>query len=248
MGATSNNVLGIDGCPGGGWVVVSLSRVGGAAIEHAPDVADLRRRCAAAAMALIDIPIGLMDGPRACDVAARAMIGPRRSSVFPAPPRWLLSCRTVQDADTMMASRGRRKVQRQLWNIVGRIRDVDGLLRAGTLPPGRLRECHPELCFRTLCGTPLEHSKHTPQGLALRRQILGRWWPGAAPLIDAALRTSHPWKEDDVLDAFAAAVTAAGLWQNELVTIPTPPPRDEVGLPMEMVVRVHRGSNSGGNA
>lgn len=234
--AWSDHVLGIDGCPGGGWVVVVISRDGRATVEHASSAGALARRCEAAALALIDIPIGLVDGPRLCDVEARAIVGPRRSSVFPAPPRWLLECRTVQEADKAMAARGRRKVQRQLWNIVARIRDIDDVLRSGALPAGRLRECHPEVCFRVLAGEPLRHSKHTREGLALRRAILERRWAGAGDIVDAAMQADSPWKEDDVLDAFAAALTAAGVWTCGLTTLPEDPPRDACGLPMEMVM------------
>jgi predicted RNase H-like nuclease len=39
----------------------------------------------------IDIPIGLTaSGPRSCDLEARRLLGPRRSSVFPAPAREVL--------------------------------------------------------------------------------------------------------------------------------------------------------------
>lgn len=230
-------VLGIDGCPGGGWVVARLSQHGQLSLGHAPDVTSLAGAAADSVLALVDIPIGLVDGPRACDVEARQIIGPRRSSVFPAPPRWLLDCDTLEAADAAMADHGRKRVQRQLWNIVARIREVDGLLRSGGLAPGRLRECHPELCFRTLRGRVLEHSKHSRDGLALRREIIAAYLPGAAASIDEALSSRSPWKEDDVLDACIAAITAAGVWTQELSTIPARPSIDACGLPMEMVVR-----------
>ncbi|MFA6045118.1 MAG: DUF429 domain-containing protein [Phycisphaerales bacterium] len=235
--SASKHVLGIDGCPGGGWVIVRLSLDGHLNVTHAPNVAALGAVASESVLSLIDIPIGLVDGPRTCDVEARQLIGPRRSSVFPAPPRWLLECDTLEAADEAMAARGRKRVQRQLWNIVARIREVDGLLRSGVLPPGRLRECHPEVCFRSLRGRVLEHSKHTREGLALRREIIEDHLPGAAAAIDAALRARAPWNEDDVLDACIAAITGAGVWTNELATLPAQPPRDACGLPMEMVVR-----------
>ncbi len=242
--AVSGPVLGIDGCPGGGWVVARLSLDGYLTFAHAENVAALGAAAAESVLSLIDIPIGLVEGPRACDVEARQIIGPRRSSVFPAPPRWLLDCDTLDAADAAMADHGRKRVQRQLWNIVARIREVDGLLRSGGLVPGRLRECHPEVCFRTLRGLVLEHSKHTREGLALRRQIIEEHLPGATTVIAAALRARAPWKEDDVLDACIAAITAAGVWTQELSTIPARPSIDACGLPMEMVVRWPREQRS----
>jgi predicted RNase H-like nuclease len=78
-------VAGIDGCAGG-WVVVTVEADGGASrsINRVDDlsgiVADLDSgRLGAVA---IDIPIGLPDeGSRRCDLEARKLIGPRRSSV-----------------------------------------------------------------------------------------------------------------------------------------------------------------------
>lgn len=52
-----------------------------------PDAKSLLKS-AAGAITAIDIPIGLPpDRPRHCDITARALLGPRRSSVFPAPVR-----------------------------------------------------------------------------------------------------------------------------------------------------------------
>jgi len=51
------------------------------------------------AVLAIDIPIGLLDGPRACDKAARKLLGqPRGSSVFPALSRPALGAQTYPEA------------------------------------------------------------------------------------------------------------------------------------------------------
>src|SRR5437870_3658001 len=78
-------LAGVDGCRLG-WVVATDDGV-----EVVPALDDVLVQCDAVG---IDIPIGLPDaGPRACDVEARRRLGPRRSSVFPAPRRALLPCR-----------------------------------------------------------------------------------------------------------------------------------------------------------
>jgi predicted RNase H-like nuclease len=47
----------------------------------------------------VDIPIGLPEsGARAADLAARAFVGPRRSSVFPTPTRVAIASATYADA------------------------------------------------------------------------------------------------------------------------------------------------------
>jgi predicted RNase H-like nuclease len=76
--ADESFVAGVDGCPGG-WVAfrVSLdSRATDVEIVDLPAI--LRDRPRGLAALAIDIPIGLLDGPRACDRAARKLLGPVR--------------------------------------------------------------------------------------------------------------------------------------------------------------------------
>jgi predicted RNase H-like nuclease len=94
-------LIGIDGCADG-WVVASS--------DQRLDVVDFfvvqrldglfRKAATGEALIVIDIPIGLTDGgPRACDVAARKLLGaPRNSSVFPAPSRQALAAATYDEA------------------------------------------------------------------------------------------------------------------------------------------------------
>ena len=138
---------------------------------------------------LIDVPIGLIDGPRACDVEARALLGARRSSVFPAPSRRLL---------TTQRYAGQCSVQ--LWNILYKIREVD----AGMTPrlQRRIREAHPECSFAQLNGGPLRFSKKTAEGLAERRALLRPLF-GTTPAVPGTA-------VDDVLDAYALLWSATG--------------------------------------
>ena len=91
---TERVVGGLDGCRAG-WVLVTVPAddAAGAAVLDVSVVANLDTvradleagRLVAAA---IDIPIGLPSRvPRPCDREARRLLGPRRSSVFPAPVR-----------------------------------------------------------------------------------------------------------------------------------------------------------------
>ena len=133
-------------------------------------------------LALIDIPIGLLDGPRACDLAARTLLGPRRSSVFPAPPRRLLRARRYAGQCSI-----------QLWNILGKIREVDEAMTRRL--QRRIREAHPECAFALLGGAPLRFPKKTAEGEAERRKLLRPHFGEIARLPGAA--------RDDVLDAYA---------------------------------------------
>lgn len=239
-------VAGADGCPGPSgeaWIGFILRPHHPPEPFHAHDTAALWQLCAEAGCrrVLLDVPIGLGDDSRDCDVLARRALGPRGPSVFPAPPRWLLDCTTVEQADAEKARRtGRRaKVQRQLWNIVPRIRAVDRLLQSSAPARAIIRECHPELCFWALAGErPMTHPKRSEAGCSERIEVLERSLPDAESLIDQTLASLHALgpERDDVVDALVAALTAAA-GDRRLCTFPPVPPRDRTGLAMEMVIR-----------
>jgi predicted RNase H-like nuclease len=164
---------GVDGCRGG-WVVATSDgaiRV----VPRFPDVLDL-----ADGVVGVDMPVGLPDvgRRRACDVEARARLGPRRSSVFPAPTRDALAATSFADV---------RGLSLQAWHLVPKVREVDAVWTA------RVVEVHPELVLAVLGGAPMARPKRTAEGRAERLAVLGlssvSRLPGAAP--------------DDVIDALA---------------------------------------------
>lgn len=238
-------VIGADGCvgvSGEAWAAVRLFADGRCEVAWFANTIDLWHACRTASLILLDVPIGLPDaGGRLADAMARDMIGPRRSSVFPAPERWLLECDDVRQADQEKARRtGRRvKVQRQMWNIVPRIRAVDNLLRDEPAARRLVREAHPELCAAMLAGHCMQHSKKDARGQAERLAIVERFVPGVRELVDK-LRVFRGVSTDDAIDAMLCAVTAAGIWDSPtaLRTIPVQTELDAHGLPMEMVYRV----------
>jgi predicted RNase H-like nuclease len=203
-------VGGLDGCPAG-WVLVTAPAVG--PVAGALDVTvitDLYRvvtdlesgRMAAAA---IDIPIGLpARGPRMCDTDARKLIGPRRSSVFPAPVRSVLGARTYVEACDFSRRASGRGVSRQLFNILPKVREVDGL--QSPLLQDRLFEMHPELSFTVLAGAPIQSNKRTADGRAERVSALRSAFGDVDHLILAPPPAGA--KRDDVLDAMVGAWTA----------------------------------------
>ena len=91
-------VAGADACRGG-WCVVTLPVEGDATVEVIDRFTKVAARQAKGRLGAVgvDIPIGLSDGPpRKCDVDARALLGDRRSSVFPAPVRPVLGARSYE--------------------------------------------------------------------------------------------------------------------------------------------------------
>lgn len=216
-------VVGADGCRGGGWVLAVVDPDGALTWGWADDTGALLRLAEGADAVALDVPIGLpaLGGTRACDVLARGRLGPRRSSVFAAPPREVLACATYAEARPVAPS-----LSAQAFGLVPRIREVDVALRArGPAVHERVVECHPEVAFARL--GPALATKRSAQGalqrLGLLREVVDL--PDDVPP-GAAL--------DDALDAAACALTALRWAAGQAEAL-----GDEVdaeGLPMRIVV------------
>lgn len=232
--------VGIDGCKVG-WFSVSLFDEQPWELRVFSNIEEIWSNLSHAKLLLIDIPIGLRDegsDARKCDFKARKLLGaPRSSSVFPPPARPALDCQTRQEALRKNYSLTGRKINKQTWGIVPKIREVDQFLRTTPEAKEKIREIHPELLFWALNGRmAMAHNKKRLEGFVQRLQVLRRHFPRCDELVIEAL-TEFPRNQvskDDVLDALAAAVTA--LCPNvHLATIPKVPDHDAYGLPMEMV-------------
>ncbi len=237
-------VAGVDACRGG-WLVV-LANVDGDPEPRArivPAFADVLSLAEAPSIIAIDIPIGLPEcsgiGGRAADIAARANLGARQSSLFAVPAR-----AAVMETDYRAAcaaalkhSEPPRKVSKQTFNIFPKIREVDALMTPAL--QARVFECHPETAFWAMNErAPLDEPKKVksspfPAGLALRRKLLTR-----AGFLAAFLERTHFRRTDagadDLLDACACAWTALRIVRGEAMTFPAEPPLDARGLRQEI--------------
>ncbi len=228
-------VVGVDGCPGG-WVAISYdteadtlaSRVYASFAELLaayPDVTAIG----------VDIPIGLAQGaPRDCDVEARRVLGPRRSSVFPAPDPRVIDAPTYEEALELSRSLTDKGISRQGFAIYRKVAEVNRVVT-----PEQQRsvfEVHPEVSFWALAGRrPMEHHKSTPEGYEERRALLASAFPVPIPTREEARGLARPATPDDVLDAIVAAWTAQRHAEGQAGRLPTDPPTDARGLRMEIV-------------
>ena len=185
------------------------------------------------AAAAIDIPIGLAGTGRrrACDVEARRLIGPRRSSVFPAPVRTVLGAATYDEACAALARRLRAGDLAAALQHPGQ--DPRGRPLQSPRLQARLFEMHPELSFTVLAGAPMQSNKRTPRAGPSGRRRCGpcsATSPRLAELVD-----SPP--------AGASATTCSTPWSAPGRPAATRPgahlqlggERDERGLRMEMI-------------
>jgi len=230
-------LAGVDGCRTG-WLRICRDPASG---ELAFDVVEtpeaLLTREPRPALVALDIPIGLpATGSRQCDVEARSLLGPRRTSVFPAPLRPALRAASREEASAITARIHGKRVSIQAWAIHPRIRAVDRWLASDPLARCAVREVHPEVSFLEWNGgRPMRWSKKTRDGRA-ERCALATAWLGEEALRRA--RDELPRKgvaPDDILDAIAALWTAHRIAEGTARTLPASPPRDETGLPMQIV-------------
>jgi predicted RNase H-like nuclease len=169
---------GVDGCRVG-WVCVRVELL---SRETSVEVIDLcgqlRQRPERLAAMAIDIPIGLLDGPRACDLAARKLLRqPRGSSVFPPPCRAAIESETYTDACKANHFQTGRNISRQAWGIAKKIKEVDGAMIADRQTWAF--EVHPEVCFWAMNGaSPMRNGKKNAAGRAERLSLLRRVFPG----------------------------------------------------------------------
>jgi predicted RNase H-like nuclease len=230
-------VAGVDGCRRGWFRVSRELRSGAVVFDVVEGVLELVGRAPCPPVVAIDVPIGLSAaGPRECDRAARALLGARRSSVFPAPVRAAVSAETREQASRLTQRADGRRVGAQAWGIYAKVRDVDEALSASPRLRRVLREAHPEVSFRAWNDDqPMRHPKKTPEGHAERLALAEAWLgPG---VLDRA-RGDYPKQDvadDDILDAIAVLWTAHRIADGSAQTLPGSAPSDETGLPMQIV-------------
>jgi predicted RNase H-like nuclease len=229
--------FGLDGCRAG-WFCCGIDKQGKFAFSVLENINEIEPYLNQARLILVDIPIGLpwqANPVRECDTAARKVLAPRGSSVFPAPARSALyksSYREGCDENRRVLKRG---LSVQSWNIGPKVKETDEFIRR-VKPGNKIREMHPEVAFWALNQQQLlRHSKKTKEGLEERLAILSRHYPKASACFNEA-RGQYLKKEvasDDIVDAMVGAVTA--MQHPRLSTLPENPPGDEEGIPMEIV-------------
>lgn len=191
---------------------------------------------------LLGAPIGLpsvADGRRTCDEAAKRLLGPRQHSVFYTPVRPAVYEDSLEAAKEINEQAG-YSIQNQTWSHVPQLREIDEFLADRPAARDVLRETHSEVCFHALNGGPLTAPRTSQEGHQERRGILREVAPDLVSSLEEAInRLTRPryaplvTEEANLHAAYVAAVAARRA--NEHATLPEHPPRDENGLPMEIV-------------
>jgi predicted RNase H-like nuclease len=222
-------VLGVDACRAG-WVGVLLGPTGRATVHVGSTIralVDQVQENAEIAVVAIDIPIGLPDtGGRQADALARRALPGKTSSVFSTLTRSAYESESYAEGreQNLAATQGELSASAQAYALRTKILDVDAWVRSG--PGVTVIEVHPELSFARLAGAPVLASKKDDDGVRARRGALAGvgitapgWFSGSG------------FAEDDLLDACAAAWSAARHLIGEGESFPPAPEVFSDGLP-----------------
>lgn len=176
---------------------------------------------------VINAPVGYRDapedGPRTCDIEARAILGPRGVAVHNAPSRAVL---------TGLVSWSDGGLDAVTATLLPRYREV-----AAEMSPFRQRviyEGNPELSFYQLNrDESMQRSKRIEEGREERIDVLESHIPGITDVL--AIEVDRV-PERHRLDAVALLWTARRVWGHAARRIPREPEWDSEGLRMEFVV------------
>lgn len=225
------SIAGVDGCKRG-WVMIRRDEKGRFEKQVFEKLSELPNTD----VVLIDIPIGLPDkGRRECDLEAKKVFGRRHGCVFTGARRPLLTMKDRERAHAWGKKQDDLGVNRQLWAILPKIREVDDWVRAGRKP--LFREGHPELSFYAAAERPMTHPKRNEEGRKERLETLTGFIKESKVCEWLDQTRGSGAARDDILDALALCRSAARLALGCHCTLPvaSPPEEDARGLAMEMV-------------
>ena len=215
-------VIGVDACKRG-WVFVRLENGEFASAALYERFAVGVGVSSDATVIAVDMPIGYPPTPtlqRAADGAARAMVRPLTSTVYPAPHPGVLAAPNWEIANSLSRELTEKGLSKQSFALIPKILEVQTVATRDE----RIYEVHPEVSFRALAGHPLT-SKKQWNGNAERRTLL----VAAGIEIPDVLGDAGTAAADDILDAAVAAWSAGRIDAGEAISLPAPPERDYGG-------------------
>jgi predicted RNase H-like nuclease len=225
-------LAGVESCAGG-WLVAAGNLQG---INLAPqppmvfpslvDVLDYKP---AFTVVALHAPVGLPERPgqqRACDIAARRVLGHRRAAVVPAPPRRAVKAGSYEEAKGFDPS-----IDVATWKMLPRVAEV--VSEVGSWRQRVVWEVNPELAFWQMNeGRPLRFRKRSQLGRQERVNLVHAKLPGAERLLDAR---PHGVRVDRLLDAAADLWMARRIVARAVTRLADPPEWDTEGVRMDLV-------------
>lgn len=226
-------LAGVEPCTGG-WLVVPGNLQGITMAPQppfmVPTMADVLDYRPAFTVVALHAPVGLPGKPgdrRACDVAARQLLGRRRgATAVLAPPRAVLHARTLAEAQEVDPT-----MDIVRWRL--RAKAAEAVSEVQSWRQRMVWEVNPELAFLNMNdGVPLRYPKRSQMGRQERLGLLEAKLPG----IDRIMAHRAPvMRESRLIDAAANLWTARRIMARAITRLADPPEWDADGVRMDIV-------------
>lgn len=201
------------------WVAVVLRDGRFECAIAAPRIGNLLSELSDMVAIGIDMPIGLPSGTerREADTEARKFVGPRGRSVFPTYPREVYAALDYNGARErcLALAGGSRSISSQAYALGKRILELEEAVAVRD----DIREVHPEVSFCAMAGRHLAWTKTSWNGLHERIRLLR----DQRLVIPAEVTDIGDAGAEDLLDAAAAAWSAARIASGNALSFPDPP-------------------------
>lgn len=201
----------------GQWLAVVVHDSGYERAIVAPRIDALLGELSDVAAIGVDMPIGLTSGAerREADSEARKLVGPRGSSVFPTYPREVYAASDYDVARERCLALTGGSISRQAYALGERLLELE----AAVAVRDGVREVHPEVSFCAMAGRHLAWPKTSWNGVHERVRLL-RDQQLVIPTEIAEIGNAGA---ADLLDAAAAAWSAARIANGHAISLPDPP-------------------------
>ena len=236
LASEEGRYIGVDGCKNG-WIVAVIE-FGRLKIEKYGSMTQIIESYPTFNQFLIDMAIGLQESANDIrpDTAARKMIKPRSSTIFPVPSRQAVYKDNETDQRKANISILGRSLAKQSMAIIPKIRELDMFFDKHPEYKNVICESHPELCFARLNNQVVMSKKKDIVGINERIHILSKYIDVENyKRIRSFAKTLH-CNPDDIIDAVCLAVTASLKDNGNCETVPEKPCMDAKGLFMQMVI------------
>lgn len=225
-------LAGVEPCRSG-WLVVAGNLQGITLAPQpafvSPTLADVLDYRPSFSVIAVHASVGVPDKPgdhRACDVAARALLGRHGATVVAAPSRALLAATSFAQAREIDPS-----VDVVRWATLRRTREA--VEEVASWRQRFVWETHPELAFRSMNeGRPLNYSRRSVLGAAERAELLEAKLPGSSRVLEARPRGVEEWR---LLAALADLWLARRVKAHAITRMADPPEWDAEGVRMDLV-------------
>lgn len=224
-------MIGIDGCKKGFMIARLNDSILSFSIEN-----DLNSIIYEKDLILIDVPLGCPNSVEELrpEPMMRHYLKKRASCVFNVPALQCFSSNQYDEVNKINKAFLNKGLSTQSFGIMPIIKKVNDFVI--DYPDLNLHESHPELVFTWMKGGILDYSKHKPEGIQERVEILISMYPSIKNYLNEALIIFSKSYHQDIVDSCALAICAYLIKRKGFITIPQHFQRNSQGIEMKIML------------